>query len=173
MSDNQPDAPNQDNEPSQPTKRSSADNDTSTQPSDVAPTVKADDTAISDDLDPAERDARWLRRWYPVSFVGKLALLVVSLLLAILLAIYYAVGTPWGTNLLVKAIVQQTGISLKYGEGNLRDGLWIYDLNIPSKPPTNYVEISVDKAYVKIGWRAILAKEVHLREATIGNMTIT
>ena len=84
MSDNQPDAPNQDNEPSQPTKRSSADNDTSTQPSDVAPTVKADDTAISDDLDPAERDARWLRRWYPVSFVGKLALLVVSLLLAIL-----------------------------------------------------------------------------------------
>lgn len=132
-----------------------------------------DDTAINDGLDPAERDARWLRRWYPVSFVGKLAVWVLIILLIIVALLYYAVGTPWGTRLIVNAIVQQAGISLKYGEGNLRDGLWIYELKIPSKPPKNYIEITVDKAYVKIGWRAVLAKEVHLREATIGTMVIT
>lgn len=132
-----------------------------------------DSTEITDGLDPAERDARWLRRWFPVSLVLKLALFVLALLLVILVGVYYAVGTPWGTNLLLNAVAQQTGISLRYGEGNLRDGLWIYDVKIPSKPPKNYVEITVDKAYVKIGWRAILAKQVHLREANIGNMLIT
>lgn len=146
--------------------------DSSDRPTQTPP-VTPDGTEITDDLDAAERDARWLRRWYPVSFVGKLAVWVVAILLAIVVAIYYAVGTPWGTSLLVNAIVQQTGISLKYGEGNLRDGLWIYDLKIPSKPPKSYVEVTVDKAYVKVGWRAVLAKEVHLREATIGNMVIT
>lgn len=135
--------------------------------------LNQDNTAINDSLDPAERDARWLRRWYPVSFVGKLALWALVILLVIVALLYYAVGTPWGTRLIVNAIVQQAGISLKYGQGNLRDGLWIYELKIPSKPPKNYIEITVDKAYVKIGWRAVLAKEVHLREATIGNMVIT
>lgn len=166
MSENQSPDSNQsnhtDNQPIEPSQQDK-----------VALSAVQDDTAISDDLDPAERDARWLRRWYPVSWVGKLALLVTAFLLALVLALYYAVGTPWGTHLLVNAIVQKTGIRLKYGEGNLRDGLWVYDLAIPATPPKNYVEITVDKAYVKIGWRALLAKEVHLREATIGNMVIT
>lgn len=134
---------------------------------------KHDDTEIVDGLDPAERDARWLRRWYPLSFVSKLALVVVVGLLALILAIYYAVGTSWGTQFLLNAIVQQTGIGLKVGEGNLRDGLWVYDIKVPANPPKSNIEVSVDKAYVKVGWRALLTKQVHLREANVGQVIIT
>lgn len=131
-----------------------------------------DSTEITDDLDPAEKDARWLKRWYPARFVTKLALTVLILLAVILAGLYIGAGTEVGTRYLINAIVQQTGISLKYGKGNLRDGLWIYDLHIPKRPPKSQIEVTVDKAYVKMGWRAILYKEVHLREATIGNLTI-
>ena len=135
--------------------------------------IKNSDTAISDDLDPAQKDARWLRRWYPLGFVSKIAIVLALILILVMLGAYYAVGTPWGTRLLINAIVQETGISLKYGKGNLRDGIWVYDLKIPDKPPKNYVEVTVDKAYVKIGWRALINKEVHLREANINRMVIT
>lgn len=137
-----------------------------------APVDKSSDTAITDELDPAEKDARWLRRWYPASFVMKLALAVLLIVAGILAGLYYAAGTQAGTRYIVNAIVQQTGISLKLGEGNLRDGLWIYDLHIPERPPKSYIEVNVDKAYVTMGWRAILYKEVHLNEATIGTVSI-
>ncbi|MFW2178103.1 MULTISPECIES: translocation/assembly module TamB domain-containing protein [unclassified Moraxella] len=132
-----------------------------------------DNTEIVDGLDPAERDARWLRRWYPLGFVTKIGLVIVLLLILAVIAIYYALGTPWGTQLLIKTVTDQTGISLKYGKGNVRDGLWVYDLKIPATPPKNYTEVTVDQAYVKVGWKAILSKQVHLREATIHNMVIT
>ncbi|TGP47176.1 DUF490 domain-containing protein [bacterium M00.F.Ca.ET.230.01.1.1] len=135
--------------------------------------VNQADTASSEDLDPAQKDARWLRRWYPLGFVSKIAIVLALILILVMLGAYYAVGTPWGTRLLINAIVQQTGISLTYGKGNLRDGIWVYDLKIPSKPPKNYVEVTVDKAYVKIGWRALIHKQVHLREANINRMVIT
>lgn len=141
-------------------------------PVSVTDTAKADSTEIRDDLDPAEKDARWLRRWYPASFVMKLTLAVLLIIAGIVAGLYYAMGTQAGTRYIINAIAQQTGISLKYGEGNLRDGLWIYDLHIPQNPPKSYIEVNVDKAYVKMGWRAVLYKEVHLREATIGNLTI-
>lgn len=135
-------------------------------------TTATDSTEIRDDLDPAEKDARWMRRWYPTSFVTKLAIAVLLILAGMLAGLYYAAGTQAGTRYIINAIVQQTGISLKVGDGNLRDGLWIYDLHIPQRPPKSYIEVNVDKAYVKMGWRAIFYKEVHLREATIGNLTI-
>ena len=103
--------------------------------------VNQADTASSEDLDPAQKDARWLRRWYPLGFVSKIAIVLALILILVMLGAYYAVGTPWGTRLLINAIVQQTGISLTYGKGNLRDGIWVYDLKIPDKPPKNYVEI--------------------------------
>ena len=96
------------------------------------------DTASSDDLDPAKpakEEAGWLRHWYRQGFVTKIVMVLVVILIVILLGAYYAVGTPWGTRLLINAIVQETGISLTYGKGNLRDGIWVYVLKIPSKPP--------------------------------------
>lgn len=115
--------------------------------------------------------ATGFRRYYPQGFMAKCAVFMIACLLVLVLAIYYAIGTPWGTKTILNTIVNQTGIRLKVGDGNLRDGLWIYDLNIDNNSK-NPVSIQADRAYVKIGWRALFNRQVHLSEAKIGNLTI-
>ena len=123
----------------------------------------------SSDEDPAQRDARAVRRWYPLSFLLKLLVLIL-IVLAIMFAIFfYAAGTESGTKFLLEKISAETGIKFKYGRGNLREGLLVTDIDIEA---TKDLEILVDKAYVKIGWRAVFAKEVHLRDADIQRIEI-
>ena len=82
------------------------------------------------DEDPAQRDARAVKRWYPLSFVLKLLVLIL-IVLAIMFAIFlYAAGTESGTKFILEKISAETGIEFKYGSGNLRDGLWIDDIDI-------------------------------------------
>lgn len=123
----------------------------------------------SPDDDPAQRDARRLRRWYPLSFVLKLLGLTGIVLLVMFAVFFYLAGTDSGTKFLLEKVSQETGIELKYGRGNLRDGIWVTDIDIEA---TEDLAIKVDKAYVKIGWRAIFAKEVHLRDANITRIEI-
>ena len=119
--------------------------------------------------DPAQRDARAVRRWYPLSFVIKLLVLML-IVLAIMFAIFfYMAGTDSGTKFILDKISDESGIKIQYGAGNLRDGLWVRDIDIKVNED---LEIMVDKAYVKIGWRAIFAKEVHLRDANIERIDI-
>ncbi|MFO1383045.1 MAG: hypothetical protein U1E91_05300 [Moraxella sp.] len=80
---------------------------------------------------PAKEEAELASILVSAGFVNKIVIVLAVILIAILLGAYYAVGTPWGTRLLINAIVQETGISLTYGKGNLRDGIWVYDLKIP------------------------------------------
>ncbi|MDE4454743.1 translocation/assembly module TamB domain-containing protein [Psychrobacter sp. DAB_AL62B] len=121
------------------------------------------------DEDPAQRDARAVRRWYPLSFLLKLMVLIL-IVLAIMFAIFlYAAGTESGTKFILEKISAETGIGFKYGRGNLRDGIWVTDIDIRA---TDDLEVLVDKAYVKIGWRAVFAKEVHLRDADIQTIEI-
>ncbi|WP_313205839.1 translocation/assembly module TamB domain-containing protein [Psychrobacter faecalis] len=121
------------------------------------------------DEDPAQRDARAVRRWFPLSFLLKLTVLIL-IVLAIMFAIFlYAVGTESGTKFILEKISAETGVKFKYGRGNLRDGIWVSDIDINA---TEDLEILVDKAYVKIGWRAVFAKEVHLRDADIQTIEI-
>lgn len=119
--------------------------------------------------DPAQRDARMVRHWFPVSFLLKL-LILISIVLALMIAIFfYMAGTDGGTKFILDKIGSEAGISFKYGQGNLRDGLWVTDIDIKA---TDDLEVLVDKAYVKIGWRAVFAKEVHLRDANIHTIEI-
>ncbi|WP_201529103.1 translocation/assembly module TamB domain-containing protein [Psychrobacter frigidicola] len=119
--------------------------------------------------DPAQRDAHAVRRWYPLSFLLKLLVLIVILLVIMFAAFYYIVGTDSGTKFILEKISDEAGIEFKYGSGNLRDGIWVTDIDIEA---TDELEILVDKAYVKIGWRAVFAKEVHLRDADIQRIEI-
>lgn len=121
------------------------------------------------DEDPAQKDARAVRRWYPLSFVLKL-LVLIAIVLAIMFAVFfYMAGTDSGTEFLLDKISAETGIEFEYGSGNLRDGIWVTDIDIEA---TDDLEILIDKAYVKIGWRAVFAKEVHLRDADIQRIEI-
>ncbi|MGX8219579.1 translocation/assembly module TamB domain-containing protein [Psychrobacter celer] len=121
------------------------------------------------DEDPAQRDARAVRRWYPLSFLLKLLVLITIVLAIMLVAFFYAAGTESGTKFILEKVSAETGIDFKYGRGNLRDGIWVSDIDINA---TDDLEILVDKAYVKIGWRAVFAKEVHLRDADIHTIEI-
>ena len=121
------------------------------------------------DEDPAQRDAKAMQRWYPLSFVLKL-LVLISIVLALMFAVFfYMAGTESGTEFILDKIGAETSIDFKYGAGNLRDGLWVTDIDINA---TEDIEVFVDKAYVKIGWRAVFAREVHLREADIHRIDI-
>ena len=123
----------------------------------------------SPDEDPAQRDARAVRRWYPLSFLLKLLVLMLIVLAIMFAVFFYAAGTESGTRFLLEKISAETGIKFKYGRGNLRDGLLVTDIDIEANED---LEILVDKAYVKIGWRAVFAKEVHLRDADIQRIEI-
>ncbi len=123
----------------------------------------------SPDEDPAQRDARAVKRWYPLSFVLKLLVLILIVLLIMFAIFFYMAGTKSGTKFILEKISAETGIALKYGDGNLRDGIWVTDIDIQA---TEDLEILVDKAYVKIGWRAVFAKEVHLSDADIQRIEI-
>ena len=121
------------------------------------------------DEDPAQRDARAVRRWYPLSFLLKLLVLMLVVLAIMFAIFFYAAGTDSGTKFILEKISAETGIEFKYGRGNLRDGIWVTDIDIEA---TEELEILVDKAYVKIGWRAVFAKEVHLSDADIQTIEI-
>jgi len=121
------------------------------------------------DEDSAQRDARAVRRWYPLSFLLKLLVLVLVVLAIMFAIFFYAAGTDAGTKFILEKISVETGIDFKYGRGNLRDGIWVTDIDIEA---TEDLEILVDKAYVKIGWRAVFAKEVHLSDADIQTIEI-
>ena len=126
-------------------------------------------THESSDEDPAQRDARAVRRWYPVSFVLKLLVLILIVLAIMFAVFFYIAGTDSGTKFILEKISAETGIEFKYGSGNLRDGIWVTDIDIEA---TEDLEILVDKAYIKIGWRAVFAKEVHLSNADIQRIEI-
>lgn len=119
--------------------------------------------------DPAQRDARAVRRWFPLSFLLKLLALVIAVLIIMFAIFFYIAGTDSGTKFILDKISNETNIKFQYGSGNLRDGLLVTDIDIKA---TEDLEIIVDKAYVKIGWRAIFAKEVHLRDADIQRLEI-
>ena len=121
------------------------------------------------DEDPAQRDARAVKRWYPLSFLLKLLVLILIVLAIMFAVFFYAIGTESGTKFILEKVSAETGIEFKYGRGNLRDGIWVTDIDIKA---TEDLEVLVDKAYVKIGWRAIFAKEVHLRDADIQTIEI-
>ncbi|MDO5768188.1 MAG: translocation/assembly module TamB domain-containing protein [Psychrobacter sp.] len=120
--------------------------------------------------DPAQRDARALRQWFPLSFLLKLMMLMLVVLIIMFAIFYYMAGTESGTKFFLEKISQEAGISFKYGKGNLRDGIWIEDIHIPA---TTDIDVDVDQAFVKIGWRAIFSKEVHLRDAYIHQIDVT
>ena len=119
--------------------------------------------------DPAQRDARAVRHWYPLSFLLKLLILILIVFVLMFAVFFYMAGTESGTKFLLEKISAETGIELTYGSGNLRDGIWVNDIDIKANED---LEILVDKAYVKIGWRAIFTKEVHLRDADIQTIEI-
>ncbi|MDO5651128.1 MAG: translocation/assembly module TamB domain-containing protein [Moraxella sp.] len=103
-------------------------------------------------------------------FFGRLLFWVLVVFAVLFVILYTALGTQTGTQFILQKIVTKTGVQLEYSEGNLRDGLWVQNIHITQVPDMG---IYVDKAYVQLGWRGLLAQQVHLASAKIDTITIT
>ena len=121
------------------------------------------------DKDPAQRDAERLKYHYPLSFLIKLLALLLVLFLVVCIAFYIMAGTERGTKFILEKIISETGVELQYQEGNLRDGMLIKDITMSASED---VDVHFVNTYVKIGWRALFTKEVHLRDADIESIVI-
>ena len=104
--------------------------------------------------------------WFGYLLYILLGLLVVLVLLCVLL--YYAIATPQGTAFVIQKIAQKTGIQLRHTDGNIKDGLWLSDIQMT----TGDITIKADRAYIQLGWRAILLQEVHLVDSQIERLDI-
>ncbi|WP_432480666.1 translocation/assembly module TamB domain-containing protein [Moraxella sp. ZY200743] len=97
---------------------------------------------------------------------------IVTLLVAMVLMfviLFYAMGTQSGTKFLLEKIALETGTSLKYSEGNLRQGVWVSDIVIAHGED---MQIQIDRAYVQLGFRAVLARQVHLVNSQIDTLQV-
>lgn len=107
------------------------------------------------------------KKWLSHVLFVLLTLLVVMALVCVLF--FYALGTQAGTAFVIEQISQRTNIKLRYGQGNLRDGLWVSDVQLS---PSDTLTIKVNKAYVSLGWRALFMKQVHLVDTQIDTLQI-
>ncbi len=98
--------------------------------------------------------------------------LVAAILLSLLFIfalLFYAISTEMGTKFILEKIAAETGTKLSYAKGSLRGGVWVSDVVIAQG---EQMKIRVNQAYVKLGWRAVFARQVHLAEASIDKMDI-
>lgn len=116
-------------------------------------------------------NARPPKRPQPSWMIWLLRLIVAALVavMILLLALFYMAGTDQGTKFLVEKIALETGTTLTYGEGNLRDGLWVSDVKIAQG---ENITVSINRAYIEMGWRAVLARQVHLVNADIDTVEV-
>ncbi|MDO4442082.1 MAG: translocation/assembly module TamB domain-containing protein [Moraxella sp.] len=106
---------------------------------------------------------KWL-----VYLIRTIVVLLVAMVLMLVL-LFYAMGTQTGTKFLLEKIALETGTSLKYAEGNLRQGVWVSDVVIARGED---IEIYANRAYVQLGFRAVLARQVHLVNSQIDTLQI-
>lgn len=96
-----------------------------------------------------------------------LTLLSIVLLLASALAVIFS--TDQGSKFLLDRVLEnQKIIRYEYEGGNLWRGIILRNVLVTLKP----VDIKIDRADVKLGWRAVAKKEIHLRDADVRNLHI-
>lgn len=91
------------------------------------------------------------------------------LIVCLFAAIAVMVSTDKGSRFLLDRVLsQQSMIQYKYQSGNIVQGIILNDLVIRLKD----LDIKTDRADVALGWRAIFAKEIHLRRANVSNLQV-
>lgn len=109
---------------------------------------------------PTSLPPRPKRAW----FLRALMAVILCAVLAFL-CLYVALGTVSGSRWLLGVIADKVGMTFTYEQGNLRDGIWASGIYVPAD---DTVSVYIDKAHLKLGWRAVLTRQLHVREADIG-----
>lgn len=99
----------------------------------------------------------------------RLFVVILAVLVLIVALLFFVIGTDTGTKFVLEQIVQKTGVTLSYQQGNLRSGVQVSDLVILQNKD---MEIKANQAYVKLGWRAVFGGQVHLASASIDRLDV-
>ena len=91
-----------------------------------------------------------------------------ALLVVLMATLSYVMTTTQGTKWVLNTIAKRTGVKLNYDGGTLYHGIDVSGVSVKVGDMT----ISTDKAYLKLGWRALLFKQVHLVDAHVGELVI-
>ena len=94
---------------------------------------------------------------------------IAMLLILALLTVGYLVSTDNGSRLLLNWVMTRQGlITYKYHGGNILRGLSLSDIHVQVKQ----TEVNIDHAKVRLGWRALLKKQLHFMTAEVGTVDV-
>lgn len=103
--------------------------------------------------------------WYATRLaVGLLILLVLLILL-----LYIVMGTAKGSQLILEKVAAEANMTLTYTKGDLRRGVWVSDVKIAEDED---VAVFINEGYVKLGWRAVFAKKIHIAQADVDTVSV-
>ncbi|ENX33889.1 hypothetical protein F889_02553 [Acinetobacter colistiniresistens] len=98
-----------------------------------------------------------------------IALILLIIILLLVSSLLVMMSTDKGSRFLLDRVLQsQKIIKYQYESGNLLSGIILKNVLVE----LDAIEISLDRADVSLGWRAILKKEVHLSHADVRNLKI-
>lgn len=96
-------------------------------------------------------------------------LIVLIILLLLVSSLAVMMSTDKGSRFLLDRVLQsQKTIKYEYESGNLISGIILKNVLVRLEG----IDVSLDRADVSLGWRAILKKEVHLSHADVRNLKI-
>ena len=103
------------------------------------------------------------------SLLRRIVLTILVILIFFVAALVLMFSTDKGSKFLLdRALSTQQIIKYEYEGGNLWQGISLKNVLVAVKA----VDVKIDRAEVKLGWRAILDKEIHLKEANVRNLLI-
>lgn len=113
---------------------------------------------------PANKPQKPKRRWW-----RRIILWLLFLLIALVAAVGLMTMTDEGSRRLLGFITSsQNMIQYEYAGGNFQDGLELNNISVV----LHDVDVHVKSAMLKIGWRAVVQKELHFRYASVTGIKI-
>ncbi|MBH2001088.1 MAG: translocation/assembly module TamB domain-containing protein [Moraxellaceae bacterium] len=98
-----------------------------------------------------------------------IVLIILIILLLLVSSLIVMMSTDKGSRFLLDRVLQsQKMIRYEYEGGNLLQGIILKNVLVQLKA----VDVSLDRADVSLGWRAVLNKEIHLSHADVRNLKI-
>ncbi|WP_332604687.1 translocation/assembly module TamB domain-containing protein [Acinetobacter sp. ESBL14] len=105
----------------------------------------------------------------PRRIARNIVLIVLIILLLLVSSLLVMMSTDKGSRFLLDRVLQsQKTIKYEYESGNLLSGIILKNVLVRLEG----IDVSLDRADVSLGWRAILKKEVHLSHADVRNLKI-
>lgn len=96
-------------------------------------------------------------------------LLMVAALLAVVATVAYMTSTESGSKKLLALLTsRQSLVTYTFKSGNLQEGVILTNIKVTTKS----VDILAEKAIAKIGWRALVSRELHFRYASIDQLKV-